>query len=145
MLFGSLGSLDQMFREMRRAQRDLDRVWDQITRGRGTLSTYPALNIREDGEYFFVEAELPGYKQEDLQVYIVGQDQLVIKGERQPVQMEKAVCHRQERAFGKFSRTLTLPAAVDADKVEAKLEFGILRLKLAKSPSAKAKRITVKA
>lgn len=141
----NMGSLDQIFREVQRAQRDLDRAWDHVTRGRTALSTFPAINLREDGEHLFVEAELPGYKQEDLQVHVVGQDQLVIKGERKAAELEKAVCHRQERSFGKFARSLPLPAAVDADKVEAKLEFGILRLKLAKSPSAKAKRINVQA
>lgn len=139
----SYGALDQLFRELRRFQRDVDRMYDQANRGRSALSSFPALNLREDAEHLYLEAELPGYKQDDLQVYVVGPDQLVIKGERKPMELEKAICHRQERAYGKFSRSLPLPAAVDADKVEAKLEHGILKLKLAKSQSAKAKRIAV--
>ena len=136
------GSLDQL---LRRFQRDMDRLADQVSRGRSALSGFPALNVREDGEFVYVEAELPGFLQDDLQVYVVGQDQLVLKGERQPLALEKAVCHRQERSFGKFSRTLPLPTPVDSDKVEAKLEHGILRLKLAKSAAGRAKRIPVAA
>ncbi len=134
------GGLDQL---LRRFQRDVDRMHDQVTRGRSALSSFPALNLREDGEFLYVEAELPGYKQDDLQVYVVGPEQLVLKGERKAPELEKAICHRRERGFGKFSRTLPLPAAVDTDKVEAKLEHGILKLRLAKSQSAKAKRINV--
>ena len=53
--------------------------------------------------------------------------------------------HRQERNFGQFTRTLTLPFAVDADKVEARLENGVLRIKLAKHESARPRKIEVKA
>lgn len=135
--------MDQFFREMRRVQRDLDRVWGAASQSRSLLSSYPALNLQEDGDHLYIEAELPGYQQDDLQVYVVGPEQLVLKGERKAANLEKAICHRQERSFGKFTRTLTLPAAVDSDKVEAKLENGILKLRLAKNQSAKAKRIAV--
>ena len=57
---------------------------------------------------------------------------------------EKGVRHRQERGFGKFVRTLSLPFAVDANNVDARFENGVLRIKLAKHESAKARKIVVK-
>ena len=53
--------------------------------------------------------------------------------------------HRQERGFGSFERTIKLPVRVDAAKVEARLENGVLTIKMAKSPAAKPKKIPVKA
>jgi HSP20 family protein len=58
---------------------------------------------------------------------------------------EKGVWHRQERGFGRFSRTVTLPFAVDASKVDAHFENGVLRVQLAKHESAKPRMIAVKA
>jgi len=106
-------------------------------------ATYPALNLWEDENHFFLESELPGYQQNDLEAYIVGQDQLVLKGVRKPIQHEKAIAHRQERTFGNFERTITLPKPVDGNQVEAKFINGVLHLKLAKSPLAKPKKIEI--
>jgi HSP20 family protein len=55
------------------------------------------------------------------------------------------VWHRQERTYGSFTRSLTLPFPVDADKVDARLENGVLLIKLAKHESARPRKITVKA
>jgi HSP20 family protein len=57
----------------------------------------------------------------------------------------KGIWHRQERGFGTFSRTLTLPFPVDPDKVDARLENGVLRVNLAKHESARPRKIQVKA
>lgn len=143
MTLTNVGSLDQFLNQMRRFQRDIDRMWDHVQRSRVLQAGYPALNIREDAESVLVEAELPGVLPEDLDVQVIGTDQLVLKGERKVATPEGAICHRQERGFGKFSRSLPLPCSVDPDKVEAKLDHGMLRLRLAKSQAAKAKRITV--
>ncbi len=60
------------------------------------------------------------------------------------VQPPNAIWHRQERGFGKFTRQVTLPSLVDADKVEAKYENGVLYLTLPKSEAAKPRKIIVK-
>ncbi len=141
--------LEQIWREMTRFQRDFDRLID----GFGVNSrrwpimapAFPALNLWEDANHVYAEAELPGLKLEDLEIYATAPDQLTIKGSRKPVGPEKAVWHRQERGFGEFTRVLTLPFAVDANKVEARLEHGVLTLKMAKSAEAKPKKIAVKA
>jgi HSP20 family protein len=106
--------------------------------------SYPPVNVSEDGNAVHVEAELPGMQLDNLEIYVSEGDQLTIQGERQPCQPEKGVWHRQERGFGRFSRSFTLPVAVDADKVEARFEQGVLHVTLPKSATAKPRRITVK-
>lgn len=139
--FGTLfGPLQQFQSEMNRL---FDR-WAGDGRGPG-VGVHPALNIWEDADHCYLEAELPGIELKDLEITVVGGNQLTIKGERRPVTVEKGVWHRQERTFGAFSRSLELPFHVDADKVEAKLENGVLTVKLAKHESARPRKIAVKA
>lgn len=114
--------------------------WDPQT----TEAVYPPVNIWEDDDSVHLEAELPGFRMEDLEIYVTGHDQFSIKGQRQPNVPAKAVQHRQERFFGNFTRAFTLPTPVDADKVEARLENGILRVRLRKQEQAKPRKIAVK-
>lgn len=118
--------------------------WGNWTDFRDEIGTFPALNVWEEEESFQVEAELPGVAMKDLEIYVTGQNQLSIKGERTAPAPAKAVQHRQERHFGKFTRTLTLPSAVDENKVEARLENGVLRIRLPKHEGAKPRKITIK-
>src|SRR5438105_4034456 len=79
--------------------------------------SYPPVNLWEDEANLYVEAELPGMALDKLELYVNQGDQLTIEGERVPFEAAKGVWHRQERGFGKFSRAITLPCVVDADKV----------------------------
>jgi HSP20 family protein len=106
---------------------------------------FPAVNVWEEGDSVFVEAELPGLDRNALEIYVTGGNQLTLKGERKPSFPEKGIRHRQERGFGTFVRVLTLPFPVNADKVDAQFENGVLRVKLAKHESARPRKITVKA
>jgi len=106
-------------------------------------SAYPAVNIWEDDNNVYAEAELPGLTQDQLQIFISEGNLLSIQGERKPCEMPKEVWHRQERGFGKFNRMLELPMPVDADKVQAKFEHGVLLLTMPKSAAAMPRRITV--
>jgi HSP20 family protein len=140
--FGSLWS------EMNRFQDEVNRLFDTFGgEGRGWPAfavAYPPLNIWEDADRVYVEAELPGMALDDLEIHVTG-DQLSIKGERKAPEYPKSAWHRQERGFGKFARVITLPVAVDADKVEAKLTNGVLTLAMPKAEAAKPRKITVKA
>ena len=132
--------------EVQRIRDEMSRLVEAFGRRWPALAaSYPALNVRQDDNNIFVEAELPGMDLSDLEIYVSGGNQLTIKGERKPVQIEKAVWHRQERGFGRFTRVLTLPVPVDADKVQARLVNGILTITLPKSEEAKPKQIAVKA
>ena len=103
----------------------------------------PAVDIQETKESFLVTAELPGMKQEDINITIVD-NTLTLKGERR---REKEVRDgdytRIERAYGTFQRSLGLPSVVDAAKVRAKYKDGVLEIELPKKEEAKPKEIKV--
>jgi HSP20 family protein len=132
--------LNQLQSEMNRLfQRWGDGGWRNLGAG-----TFPPVNVWEEGDTIYVQAELPGLKLDDLEIFVTGTTQLTIKGERKPDVPAKAVQHRQERGFGAFVRVLPLPFAVDANQVEARLENGVLLVKLPKHESAKPRKIVVK-
>jgi HSP20 family protein len=133
--------LDTLQREMNRL---FDRWGGDGNRGASPGGDYPAVNVWEEADTVTVEAELPGVTQGNLEIYVTGGNQLTIKGQRQPPVPEKGVWHRQERGHGSFVRVLTLPFEVNRDKVEARLENGVLMVKLAKHEAAKPRKITVK-
>lgn len=88
-----------------------------------------------------VLANMPGIKPEDVEITIEG-DTLTIKGER-PTPLENVDYVMQERAFGKFMRTLNINIPVDADKAEARYENGLLTLTIPKAEAVKPKTIQV--
>ena len=104
--------------------------------------SFPALNVWEDEENLYVEAEIPGVKAADLETYAIGRD-LTIKGKREPMDGDKFTYHRQERGVGEFTRVVALPMDVETDKIQASLKDGVLTLTLPKAKAAKARKITV--
>ena len=136
-------------RQMRRFQRAMDRLFGRwgidFPEWSALAVSYPPVNLWEDDDFVYAEAELPGLKLPALEITVTADNQLTLKGKRVPAAPEKVEWHRQERGFGRFERTIGLPVSVDASKVEARLENGVLTIKMAKSPAAKPKKITVKA
>jgi HSP20 family protein len=136
-------------RQMRRFRRAMDRLfghWGIELPERPALAvSYPPVNLWEDDDFVYAEAELPGLKLPDLEITVAAGNQLALKGKRERTGTEKVEWHRQERSFGSFERTIELPVSVDAGKIEARLENGVLTIKMAKSPAAKPKKIPVKA
>jgi HSP20 family protein len=110
----------------------------------GVPVAYPPVNVWDDADNIYLEAELPGITLENLEITITDGNRLSLKGQRKPAEADKMTWHRQERGFGSFSRTLTLPVLVDSERVEARFELGDLRVKLPKSPKAKPRLIQVK-
>jgi HSP20 family protein len=124
---------------------DFDRLTGEMDRWLDNLSVpAPAVNVWETADAFHVELEVPGFVQDNLQVQVSQKTHLTIQGERPAQEAEGGRWHRRERMSGRFSRVLELPAPVDADKVEAKLENGVLHLSLPKAEEAKPRRIVVK-
>lgn len=123
---------------------DMDRLFGPVGGFTPAVAPFPPLNVWEDDGHLYAEAELPGMKLDDIQVTLTEGDQLTISGERRWANPD-AQWHRQECGYGRFTRTVTLPFPVDADKVDARYEAGVLTLTLPKAESAKPKRITVKA
>jgi HSP20 family protein len=129
--------------QMQRMQNEMNRLFGNLS-GDGNVGTFPAVNVREEDDALHIEAELPGMNLEEVEIFVTGNNQLTLKGERKAPVVTKGTQHRQERAFGKFVRTLTLPFPVDASKVEARLENGILTIHLPKHEAARPRKITVK-
>jgi HSP20 family protein len=131
----------------------LPALWASFDRFSGEMDRWlenlgvatPSLNVWETPDAFHVEAEVPGLTQDQLQVAVTHKTQLLIQGERTLQEPADGRWHRRERGQGRFQRVIELPAAVDADKVEAKLENGLLFLTLPKAEEAKPRRIAVKA
>ncbi len=126
------------FAELSRLQNDLHRV-----RGEARLGFNPAVDIFEEEDAIVLSAELPGMKAEDVHVHVENQV-LTLSGERKLEREEqKEGYHRVERSYGTFTRSFTLPKHVDAENIEAKLEDGVLRLRLPKRAPAERRRIEV--
>jgi len=105
----------------------------------------PAIEVFEKEDKFVVKAELPGMKEENMDISVVD-DTLTIKGEKKTeseVKEEDYYCC--ERSYGSFSRSIALPSNVDAKKIEASYEDGVLEVSLPKAPEVKPKKIAVSA
>lgn len=138
------------FREVSRLRREMDRLWDDFfgpgRRALRPLETEwaPAVDVSETADKVVVKAELPGIDAKDIDISLSG-DILTIKGEKKSEREEKKEnYHLVERSYGSFSRSLRLPAAVDADKIEAGYKQGILTVTCPKKEEIKPKAIEVK-
>jgi HSP20 family protein len=144
MIFSRL-TMNPVWRSLHDVQHEVNRMFDRWGHHPFGLGEFPALNVWEADDALHVEAELPGLSMTDLEIFVTGHNQLTLKGERKPPILDKGVAHRQERGFGKFERTLTLPYAVDATAVEARFENGVLKVRLPKHEAAKPRKIEIKA
>jgi HSP20 family protein len=103
----------------------------------------PEVDVTEDKDRVIVKADLPGMKQEEIAVE-VADGVLTIKGERKrETETKDAKTYRVERSYGSFLRSFTLPAGVDAARVNAAYKNGVLEVTLPKLADAKAKQIKV--
>lgn len=140
-------SLRGAFSELERMRQDVDRLMGGFS-GRysspSTAGVFPLINLTEDKNGYYVRAELPGLKADELNITATG-NALSISGERKISSEGKDIrYHRREREAGSFSRIISLPSEVDSDKIEAKLKDGILTVHIPKAEVAKPKQITVK-
>jgi len=119
----------------------VDQLWNGALAA--PQAAYPALNLWDDGENFHAEAELAGFKIEDIDLAVAGAE-LQIRGKRATQVGEGWAVHRRERPNGEFSRTIAFPAEIDADRVQAALKDGVLHVTLPKAPTAKPRKIEVK-
>ena len=131
------------FERMRRDLESLMRGFDYGAPGTQAAAVFPTMNVTEDDDNVYVNAEVPGIPASDLDISVEG-DTLIIKGERKPEAAgEKVSYHRREIERGTFSRAITLPTKVDTGKVEAKTADGILHIVMPKSDEVKPKQIKV--
>jgi HSP20 family protein len=134
-LFSLRDELDRFFEvslgDLSRTSSQLLGVWN------------PAVDLYEDKNNVVVKAELPGLKREDIEVSL-HDGALSISGERKGGEkVENAEARRTERFVGRFQRTVSLPASVKADKVDAQYKDGVLTVTLPKAEEAKPRHIEI--
>jgi HSP20 family protein len=135
------------FREVERLRGEMDRLfsgWRETMRPMATTA-FPLVDLWTSESGALLSAELPGVAAKDLEISVL-EDTVTIKGKRATLELgENDRLHRQERFGGEFVRTIQLPFRVDADKVEASYEHGVLELKLARPAEDQPRRIAIKA
>ena len=104
----------------------------------------PAFEVKENQDSFLFKADLPGMKEQDVEVKLAG-DRLTVSGKREAEREDKDdTYYAYERSFGSFLRTFTLPEGFDAEHVAAELKDGVLTIVVPKKPTAQAKTIAIK-
>jgi len=144
------------WREFDSLRREMNRFLETVGEGSGTpgfrmaflpgraARAYPLINMRDDHDNVYVEALAPGLSPDSLQL-TVHRDTLRIEGEKQAISgdIKPEQWPRSERSAGRFVRTITIPAEVDADSVNADYRNGILRITMPKTEKAKPRQIAV--
>jgi HSP20 family protein len=136
-MFGPLTLLTNRLSQIRN---EMDQIFED---GPSPEAPYPSLNVWEDEASYHAEAELPGFRLEDIEVTVRGNG-ISLSGERKPEEKEGMTWHRRERGFGRFHRALEFPLPVEADKVQASLKNGILTVTLPKAEAARPRKIQVR-
>ena len=127
-------------RELELVQQHLNRLFSLSNYAH---SEYPLLNVWTSEDGAIARAELPGLDPSEVEISLVN-DTVTVQGERRCQSgNENQLCHRQERRFGQFSRSLQLPFRVDAEGVQAKFFDGVLEITLPRAESDKARKINV--
>ena len=137
------------FEELTSLHREMDRLFGRAygeSSGTSAGAFAPAMEVLSGKDAWHVRVALPGIDPKEVQIDLAG-DTLTLRGERSrkvPVGGDKAQAHLTEIAYGRFERTLTLPDAIDPEKVSATYNNGMLELALPLRESVKPRRIEVK-
>ena len=136
-------------RELSSLQSEMNRLFNTVvdnptaTSGAPLRRWIPAMDLVEGPDHFVLRADLPGMKQEDVSIEFED-NVLTISGERKSQHEErKEGFHRVERAFGSFSRTLTLPKGIDPEAINAGFADGVLEVRIPKPEESKPRRISI--
>jgi HSP20 family protein len=144
-----ISDIDRMFDTMDMLRSRLNRVFTEYEEPYGedygwqVFNGSPRTNLYDSGDSFQIIAEVAGLTKEDLNIRIQG-NYLELSGKRKSDAPEGYKAHRVERDMTSFTRSFTLPAEVNADKIEAVLQNGLLTLVLPKAEAAKPKQISIK-
>jgi HSP20 family protein len=103
----------------------------------------PSIEVVEKADKFLVKVELPGVSEEDINISLAG-NTLTVKGEKETEsEVDENGYYYTESSYGSFSRSMTIPSTIDASKIEANCDKGILEITLPKTPEVKPKKIKV--
>ena len=123
------------FYEFTRFEKDIEKVFN-------IHDFYPAVDVYEDIDKIIVEAEIPGIKPKDIEITL-NKNVLTIGGKR-IVEEDKRKYWRTERSAGSFIRSFTLPSLVEAEKIDASYNNGILKVCIPKKPEVVPRKIEIK-
>jgi len=133
-------------RELDSLQSDMNRLFDRFFEGRtanGNRRWIPAMDLLETEDHLVLRGDLPGLTEDDIDIEIKD-NVLTVSGERNAESEERSEgYYRVERAFGSFSRSLTLPQGVDVGQVEANFDKGVLEVRIPKPADAKPTRVQI--
>jgi len=136
-------------RDLLASQREFDRLFrgafsPALSEGELSTRTWaPPVDIYENGDSLVLKAELPGINPDEVEIR-VEDNTLYLKGERKfEKEVKEQNYHRVERSYGTFTRTFSLPNSIDADKVTANYQDGVLTLTMPKKEEAKPKTIKI--
>lgn len=134
--------------ELERMRKEMDRIWDRFSQDFSPSTSEqdwnPPLDLMETESSLVAEIEVPGIDPDNIDISVTT-DVLTFTGEKKKEAEDKGkTYHLVERKYGKFSRSIRLPATVNPDQVEARYKDGILTITLGKTEVAKRKRIEVK-
>jgi HSP20 family protein len=135
-------------RELDSLQGDMNRLFDRFFEGRTPNGTagrrwIPAMDLVETDDHLVLRGDLPGMGEDDVNIEIKD-NVLTVSGERKAENEERGEgFHRVERAFGSFSRSLTLPQGIDPEHVEATFDKGVLEVRIPKPAQAKPTRVQI--
>jgi HSP20 family protein len=118
--------------------------WDPFFGTRQVSAFSPAFEVKETNESFVVRADLPGLEEKDLDVSLHA-GVLTVSGSRQAEDRNEGESYAlYERQYGSFSRSFSLPEVADGERIEAKLDNGVLTLTIGKKADAKPRKISLK-
>src|SRR5215475_12714367 len=119
-------------------------AWDPFFGGRQTSAFVPAFEVKETNEAFILKADVPGVAESDLDI-AVHSNVLTVSGSRQAEERKEGEGFAlYERQYGSFSRSFSLPDTADGERVEAKLDAGVLTLTIWKKAEAKPRKIALR-
>lgn len=126
---------------------EMERLFGAVRQPLGLRSvprgTFPAVNVYEQGDAAVLTAEVPGLDPKDLELTVLD-DCVTLRGQRKDEAGEGERYYRRERPTGPFERTLTLPAPINPDSVQAEYRNGILRVRMEKAEEAKVRKVAIK-
>ena len=118
--------------------------WDPFVNGRPVSPFSPAFEVKETNDAFVLKADLPGVDEKDLDVAVHG-GVLTVSGSRQSEERKDGESYAlYERQYGSFTRSFALPDNTDGERIDAKLDAGVLVLTIAKTAAAKPRKIAIK-
>ena len=139
------------YRDVLALQNRMNSIFQDFSRGNGSgenelvtaAGFVPPVDIYEDENKLVLKIEIPGMRQEDLDVCMENST-LSVRGERSfETEGKEENFHRVERRYGSFYRAFTVPNTIDPESIKAEYDAGVLRLELQKRPETKPKQIKV--